>query len=79
MAARKRAAAAADGAATATTASADSVVAPVLARSARAASILISLQVGSRVLTFAVNQVLVRLLSPELLGVSARLELFECG
>ena len=52
-------------------------VAPVLARSARAASVLISLQIGSRILTFAVNQILVRFLSPELLGASAQLELFS--
>jgi hypothetical protein len=49
----------------------------VLEQSAQGASILISLQVGSRALTFVVNQVLIRFLSPELLGISARFELFN--
>ncbi|MCJ1397915.1 Oligosaccharide translocation protein rft1 [Xylographa trunciseda] len=50
--------------------------ASVLARSVRGASFLILLQIGSRALTFAVNQVLLRYLSPELLGVSSQLELY---
>ncbi|MCJ1434826.1 Oligosaccharide translocation protein rft1 [Xylographa pallens] len=50
--------------------------ASVLAKSARGATFLILLQVGSRVLTFAVNQVLLRFLSPELLGISSQLELY---
>jgi hypothetical protein len=49
----------------------------ILAASAKGATFLIILQVASRALTFAVNQVLLRFLSPELLGVSARLELFS--
>ncbi|KAF2755801.1 Rft-1-domain-containing protein [Pseudovirgaria hyperparasitica] len=49
----------------------------VLSVSAQGASFLILLQVGSRLLTFAANQVLLRFLSPELLGVSAQLELFS--
>lgn len=49
----------------------------VLSASAKGATFLILLQVGSRALTFAVNQVLLRFLSPELLGVSAQLELFS--
>ncbi|KAK7533229.1 oligosaccharide translocation protein RFT1 [Phyllosticta citribraziliensis] len=49
----------------------------VLSASAKGATFLILLQVGSRFLTFAVNQVLLRYLSPELLGVSAQLELFN--
>ncbi|MCJ1389777.1 Oligosaccharide translocation protein rft1 [Xylographa bjoerkii] len=48
----------------------------VLARSARGATFLILLQIGSRALTFAVNQVLLRFLSPELLGISSQLELY---
>ncbi|KAF2083421.1 oligosaccharide translocation protein RFT1 [Saccharata proteae CBS 121410] len=49
----------------------------VLSASAKGATFLILLQVGSRALTFAVNQVLLRFLSPELLGVSAQLELYS--
>ncbi|KAK7552444.1 Rft protein-domain-containing protein [Phyllosticta citricarpa] len=49
----------------------------VLSASAKGATFLILLQVGSRFLTFAVNQVLLRYLSPELLGISAQLELFN--
>ncbi|KAF4301051.1 oligosaccharidyl-lipid flippase [Botryosphaeria dothidea] len=48
-----------------------------LSASAKGATFLILLQVGSRALTFAVNQVLLRFLSPELLGISAQLELFS--
>lgn len=48
----------------------------LLSRSTRGASILISLQIGSRALTFIVNQVLLRFLSPELLGISSQLELY---
>jgi hypothetical protein len=49
----------------------------ILSASAKGATFLILLQVGSRALTFAVNQVLLRFLSPELLGISAQLELFS--
>jgi hypothetical protein len=49
----------------------------ILSASAKGATFLILLQVCSRALTFAVNQVLLRFLSPELLGVSAQLELFS--
>lgn len=49
----------------------------ILSASAKGATFLILLQVGSRALTFAVNQVLLRFLSPELLGVSAQLELYS--
>lgn len=48
----------------------------VLAKSAQGATFLILLQVGSRALTFIVNQVLLRFLSPEILGISTQLELF---
>lgn len=44
--------------------------------SARGATFLILLQMGSRGITFALNQFLLRFLSPELLGVSVQLELF---
>jgi hypothetical protein len=49
----------------------------VVSASAQGATFLILLQVGSRALTFAVNQLLLRFLSPELLGASAQLELFS--
>ena len=49
----------------------------ILSASAKGATFLILLQIGSRALTFAVNQILLRFLSPELLGVSAQLELFS--
>ncbi|KAL1647198.1 Oligosaccharide translocation protein rft1 [Didymella pomorum] len=49
----------------------------ILSASAKGATFLILLQVASRALTFVVNQVLLRFLSPELLGVSAQLELFS--
>jgi oligosaccharide translocation protein RFT1 len=45
--------------------------------SAKAATLLIALQVGSRALTFTVNQVLLRYLSPELLGISIQLEVYS--
>ena len=48
----------------------------LLAKSARGATFLIILQIGSRALTFIVNQILLRYLSPELLGVSSQLELY---
>jgi hypothetical protein len=49
----------------------------ILSASAKGATFLILLQVASRALTFGVNQILLRFLSPELLGVSAQLELFS--
>ncbi|KAJ4367957.1 Oligosaccharide translocation protein rft1 [Didymella sp. IMI 355093] len=49
----------------------------ILSASAKGASFLILLQVASRALTFVVNQILLRFLNPELLGVSAQLELFS--
>jgi oligosaccharide translocation protein RFT1 len=50
---------------------------PVLSRSAVGAALLISLQLCSRILTFIVNQVFIRFLSPELLGISTQLELYS--
>ena len=44
--------------------------------SARGATFLILLQMGSRAVTFGLNQFLLRFLSPELLGVSVQMELF---
>ncbi|KAI8938662.1 hypothetical protein NX059_004531 [Plenodomus lindquistii] len=49
----------------------------LLSASAKGATFLILLQIASRALTFAVNQILLRFLSPSLLGVSAQLELFS--
>jgi oligosaccharide translocation protein RFT1 len=54
-----------------------SLKAPVLSRSAVGAVLLIGLQFSSRALTFIVNQVLLRYLSPELLGISTQLELYS--
>jgi len=45
--------------------------------SATGATFLILLQVSSRALTFVVNQVLLRYLSPKLLGVATQLELYS--
>jgi oligosaccharide translocation protein RFT1 len=49
----------------------------LLAKSAKGATFLIVLQIGSRALTFAVNQLLLRYLSPELLGISTQLEVYS--
>jgi oligosaccharide translocation protein RFT1 len=48
----------------------------LLSKSAEGATFLIILQVGSRALTFTVNQLLLRYLSPELLGISTQLEVY---
>lgn len=47
-----------------------------ISASARGATFLILLQMGSRAVTFALNQILLRFLSPQLLGVSVQLELY---
>lgn len=47
--------------------------------SAKGATFLILLQVISRAITFALNQILLRFLSPELLGASVQLEVFKIG
>jgi len=44
--------------------------------SARGATFLIALQISSRALTFALNQILLRYLSPSLLGTAVHLELY---
>jgi oligosaccharide translocation protein RFT1 len=49
----------------------------LLLKSAEGATFLIVLQVSSRVLTFAVNQLLLRYLSPELLGISTQLDVYS--
>jgi hypothetical protein len=49
----------------------------LLTRSVKGASYLILSQIFSRAVTFVVNQFLLRLLSPELLGISAQLELYS--
>ncbi|KAF2271378.1 Rft-1-domain-containing protein, partial [Westerdykella ornata] len=48
-----------------------------LSTSAKGATFLILQQLTSRLLTFTANQILLRFLSPVLLGVSAQLELFS--
>ncbi|KAI9808716.1 MAG: hypothetical protein M1825_003868 [Sarcosagium campestre] len=48
----------------------------ILSTSAQGASFLILLQLASRALTFLVNQLLLRYLSPELLAISSQLELY---
>nr|XP_023908635.1 oligosaccharide translocation protein RFT1-like [Quercus suber]POF15614.1 oligosaccharide translocation protein rft1 [Quercus suber] len=47
-----------------------------VAASAKGATFLILLQIGSRAVTFALNQLLLRFLSPQLLGVAVQLELY---
>lgn len=49
----------------------------LLSRSAEGAKFLILLQVASRALTFGVNQLLLRYLSPELLGISTQLDVYS--
>lgn len=49
----------------------------LLAKSAQGAKLLIVLQIGTRALTFTVNQFLLRYLSPSLLGISTQLEVFS--
>ena len=49
----------------------------LLTASAGGASLLIALQIGSRALTFIINQILLRYLSPELLGISTQLEVYS--
>jgi oligosaccharide translocation protein RFT1 len=49
----------------------------LLSTSAGGATLLIGLQVSSRALTFIVNQILLRYLSPELLGISTQLEVYS--
>lgn len=48
---------------------------PLLSSSVEGAKFLILLQISSRLLTFGVNQILLRYLTPALLGISVQLEL----
>lgn len=50
---------------------------PLVSASIEGASLLIGLQVGSRALTFIVNQLFLRYLSPELFGISTQLEVYS--
>ncbi|KAL9614232.1 MAG: hypothetical protein Q9167_001253 [Letrouitia subvulpina] len=50
---------------------------PLLTKSTQGATYLILLQIGSRALTFVVNQILLRYLSPDLLGISMQLDLYS--
>lgn len=49
----------------------------ISSKSALSAAFLVLNQIGTRVLTFAVNQVLLRYLSPKIYGVAMQLELFS--
>lgn len=52
-------------------------VGKMLASSATGTTYLILIQVGSRLVTFASNQLVLRALSPVLLGIAAQLELYQ--
>jgi len=54
-----------------------STASPLLAKSAQGATYLVLLKIGSRITTFIINQILLRYLSPAILGVSTQLELFS--
>ena len=56
--------------------SSSAAVNKILAKSAQGATYLVILRIGSRATTFFVIQLLLRYLSPEILGVSTQLELF---
>ncbi|KAK4574254.1 Oligosaccharide translocation protein rft1 [Recurvomyces mirabilis] len=47
-----------------------------IAASAKGATFMVLLQVGSRAITFALNQILLRFLSPKILGMAVYLELY---
>ncbi len=49
----------------------------ILAKSATGAKLLIILQVGSRAVTFAANQLLLGFISPDSLGIAAQLEVYS--
>lgn len=59
-----------------TGAASDDETARILTRSAHGAKYLIVLQVASRGLTFAANQIVLRFISPELLGIAMQLEMY---
>lgn len=52
---------------------------PIASKSALGAAFLVLNQIGSRALTFVVNQLLFRYLSPGIYGVAAQLELFSAS
>jgi oligosaccharide translocation protein RFT1 len=56
---------------------ANSKASSLLTKSTQGATFLIILQIGSRALTFVVNQLLLRYLSPELLGIATQLEVYS--
>lgn len=49
----------------------------LLAKSTNGATLLVLLRIGSRLTTFTLNQVLLRFLAPEVLGISTQLDLFS--
>ena len=51
-------------------------ISPLLAKSAQGATYLVFLRIASRATTFLVNQILLRYLSPETLGIATQLDLF---
>lgn len=55
----------------------DARMGKILASSATGTSFLILIQLASRIFTFASNQLILRTLSPVVLGIAAQLELFQ--
>lgn len=55
----------------------DAHMGKILASSATGTSFLILIQLASRIFTFASNQLILRTLSPVILGIAAQLELFQ--
>jgi oligosaccharide translocation protein RFT1 len=55
----------------------DARMGKILASSATGTSFLIMIQLASRIFTFASNQLILRTLSPVVLGIAAQLELFQ--
>lgn len=49
----------------------------IASKSARGATFLILLQVGSRAITFAANQLLLRFITPDVLGIATQLEVYS--
>lgn len=55
----------------------DQVVGNIVAPSAASTSLLIAIQVASKLFTFVSNQLILRKLQPEILGIAAQLELYS--
>ena len=55
----------------------DARMGKILASSATGTTFLIMIQLASRIFTFASNQLILRTLSPAVLGIAAQLELFQ--